>query len=56
MPCQFTVAEHEQWWQITDAALAEYRALFTAAPSMIIRRQPGPATTSAWAGPPVPTT
>ena len=41
VPCQFTVAEHEQWWQITDAALAEYRALFTAAPSMIIRRQPG---------------
>ncbi len=41
VPYQFTVAEHEQWWQVTDAALAEYGALFTAAPSVTIQRQPG---------------
>ena len=40
VPYQFTLADHEPWWQATDAALAEYRALFTAAPSMVIRRQP----------------
>jgi len=36
VPFQFSVAEHEQWWQVTDADLA----LFTAAPHLIVRRQP----------------
>ena len=40
VPYQFTVAEHERWWQVTDEALAEYRALFTAAPSVTFHRQP----------------
>ena len=40
VPFQFSVAEHEQWWQVTDADLAEYQALFTAAPHMVVRRQP----------------
>ena len=40
VPFQFSVAEHEQWWQVTDADLAEYQALFTAAPHLIVRRQP----------------
>jgi pimeloyl-ACP methyl ester carboxylesterase len=40
VPFQFSVAEHEQWWQVTDADLAEYRALFTAAPRLVVRRQP----------------
>jgi pimeloyl-ACP methyl ester carboxylesterase len=40
VPFQFSVAEHEQWWQVTDADLAEYQALFTAAPHLVVRRQP----------------
>ena len=40
VPSQFSVAEHEQWWQVTDADLAEYQALFTAAPHVVVRRQP----------------
>jgi pimeloyl-ACP methyl ester carboxylesterase len=40
VPYQFNVAEHEQWWQTSDEALAEYRALFTAVPHMTVRRQP----------------
>jgi hypothetical protein len=40
VPFQFSVAEHEQWWQVTDADLAEYQALFTAAPQLAVRRQP----------------
>jgi pimeloyl-ACP methyl ester carboxylesterase len=40
VPYQLTIAEHEQWWQSTDAALAEYRTLFPAAPQVIVRRQP----------------
>jgi hypothetical protein len=40
VPFQFTVAEHERWWDTGDAALAEYQALFTAAPSVSIQRQP----------------
>ena len=40
VPFQFSVAEHEQWWQVTDADLAEYQALFTAAPHVVVRRQP----------------
>jgi pimeloyl-ACP methyl ester carboxylesterase len=40
VPYQFTVAEQERWWQTGDEALAEYRALFTAAPSVTIQRQP----------------
>lgn len=40
VPYRFTVAEHEVWWLHDDAALAEYRALFTATPRMIVRRQP----------------
>jgi len=40
VPYQLTIAEHEPWWQATDTALAEYRALFTAAPAVITRRQP----------------
>jgi pimeloyl-ACP methyl ester carboxylesterase len=40
VPFQFSVAEHEQWWQVTDADLAEYQALFTAVPRMVVRRQP----------------
>jgi pimeloyl-ACP methyl ester carboxylesterase len=40
VPYQFTVAEHEPWWRVTDADLAEYRALFTAAACVTIRRQP----------------
>ena len=38
VPFQFSVAEHEQWWQVTDADLAEYQALFTAAPQLAVRR------------------
>jgi pimeloyl-ACP methyl ester carboxylesterase len=41
VPYQFTVAEHERWWQVTDEALAEYQALFTHAPAVSIRRQAG---------------
>jgi len=40
VPFQFSVAEHEQWWQVSDADLAEYRALFTAVPRLVVRRQP----------------
>ena len=40
VPFQFSVAEHEQWWQVTDADLAEYQALFTATPRLVVRRQP----------------
>ena len=40
VPFQFSVAEHEQWWQVTDADLAEYQALFTAVPQLAVRRQP----------------
>jgi pimeloyl-ACP methyl ester carboxylesterase len=40
VPFQFSVAEHERWWQVSDADLAEYRALFTAAPRLVVRRQP----------------
>ena len=40
VPFQFSVAEHEQWWQVTDADLAEYQALFTATPHLVVRRQP----------------
>jgi hypothetical protein len=40
VPYQLTIGEHEQWWQVSDAALDEYRALFTATTSMVIRRQP----------------
>jgi pimeloyl-ACP methyl ester carboxylesterase len=40
VPFQFSVAEHEQWWQVTDADLAEYQALFTATPHLAVRRQP----------------
>lgn len=40
VPLQFSVAEHEKWWQVDDAALAEYRGLFTSTPQMVIRRQP----------------
>jgi len=40
VPVQFSVAEHERWWQVDGAALAEYRSLFTSAPRLIIRRQP----------------
>jgi pimeloyl-ACP methyl ester carboxylesterase len=40
VPFQFSVAEHEQWWQVTDAHLAEYQALFIATPRMVVRRQP----------------
>ncbi|HTU05477.1 MAG TPA: alpha/beta hydrolase, partial [Trebonia sp.] len=40
VPFQFSVAEHEQWWRVTDADLAEYQALFTAAPHVVVRRQP----------------
>ena len=40
VPFQFSVAEHEQWWEVSDADLAEYRALFTAVPRLVVRRQP----------------
>ena len=40
VPFQFSVAEHEQWWRVTDADLAEYQALFTVAPHVVVRRQP----------------
>ena len=40
VPFQFSVAEHEQWWRVTDADLAEYQALFTATPRLVVRRQP----------------
>ena len=40
VPFQFSVAEHEQWWQVADADLAEYQALFTAVPQLAVRRQP----------------
>jgi hypothetical protein len=40
VPFQFSVAEHEQWWQVADADLAEYQAPFTAAPWLVVRRQP----------------
>ena len=40
VPYRFTVAEHEVWWLHDDSALSEYRALFTATPRMIVRRQP----------------
>ena len=40
IPFQFTVAEHEQWWDADDEALAEYRMLFTSAPTVSVRRQP----------------
>src|SRR5262249_57431544 len=40
VPFQFSVAEHEHWWQVTDADLAEYQALFTAVPQLAVRRQP----------------
>ena len=40
VPFQFSVAEHEQWWQVTGADLAEYQALFTAAPHLVVREQP----------------
>jgi pimeloyl-ACP methyl ester carboxylesterase len=39
LPYQFTVAQHERWWQSTDPDLIEYRALFRAVPVMTIRRQ-----------------
>jgi pimeloyl-ACP methyl ester carboxylesterase len=40
VPFQFSVAEHEQWWRVTDADLTEYQALFTATPRLVVRRQP----------------
>ena len=40
VPLQFSVAEHEAWWQTGDDALAEWRALFTSVPHLVIRRQP----------------
>ena len=40
VPFQFSVAEHEHWWQVSGADLAEYQALFTAAPLLVVRRQP----------------
>jgi pimeloyl-ACP methyl ester carboxylesterase len=40
VPFQFSVAEHERWWQVTDADLAEYGALFTVTPQLAVRRQP----------------
>ena len=40
VPFQFSVAEHEQWWLVTDAHLAEYQALFTATAHLVVRRQP----------------
>jgi pimeloyl-ACP methyl ester carboxylesterase len=39
LPYQLTVAQHERWWQSTDADLVEYRALFRTTPLMTIRRQ-----------------
>ena len=40
VPFQFSIAEHERWWHVTDADLAEYQALFTAVPQLVVRRQP----------------
>lgn len=40
IPFQFTVAEHEQWWETGDEAIDEYRALFTSAPTVSVRRLP----------------
>jgi pimeloyl-ACP methyl ester carboxylesterase len=39
VPLQFSVAEHEKWWQVDESALAEYRGLFTSVPHMTIRTQ-----------------
>ncbi|MBY8862969.1 lysophospholipase [Nocardia sp. CA2R105] len=40
VPYQLSVSEYERCWRCTDADLAEYSGLFTAAPVMEIRRQP----------------
>jgi pimeloyl-ACP methyl ester carboxylesterase len=41
VPVQFSVAEHEKVWLSDAAALAEIAAMFSAAPSFRIHRQPG---------------
>jgi len=41
VPVRFTAAEHERVWDSTPEALSEIAALFAAAPSVEINRQPG---------------
>jgi pimeloyl-ACP methyl ester carboxylesterase len=39
-PVRFTFAEHESWWRHDDEAIAALRARFTAAPRIVVDRQP----------------